>query len=123
MTHREFALDTGRPIPLVLYPSSSITGALAIEALNRTGRPWFVACSSETLGGLCAAILAGLGITAQSRLLLQHGDLVEVPASAGLPEVGEVEFVVVGRSARLLGASAALAEVIIERGPELWAAP
>jgi DNA-binding transcriptional LysR family regulator len=120
MMHREFELEPRASVPLVLYPSSSITSALAVDALNRAGRPWFTACSSETLGGIRAGALAGLGVTAQSRLLLHSGELVEAPASMELPEVGEVEFVVLGRSARLQGASAALAEVIVERGPELW---
>jgi DNA-binding transcriptional LysR family regulator len=124
MAHREFTLDASVQVPLVLYPSSSITSALAVEAMNRAGRSWFIACSSETLGGVRAGVLAGLGVTAQSRLLLQqHSDLVEAPAEAELPEVGEVEFVVLGRSARLQGAAAALADLVLEQGPQLWSMP
>jgi len=122
LSNRDFRLEPNMPAPLVLYQASSITGTLAIEALNRAGRPWFVACSSETLSGLRAAALAGSGVTAQSRLLLRQGDLVEPPEAASLPQLGEVEFVVLGRSARLHGATAALAEVVTHRGPELWAA-
>jgi DNA-binding transcriptional LysR family regulator len=120
MASRDFTLKPDMPAPLVVYQSSSITGTMAVEALNRAGRPWFVACSSETLSGLRAATLAGSGITAQSRLLLRQGDLVEPPEAASLPPLGEVEFVVLGRSARLRGATAALAEVVTDRGPELW---
>jgi DNA-binding transcriptional LysR family regulator len=122
LSSRNFQLRPDMPAPLVLYQSSSITGTLAVEALNRAGRPWYLACSSETLSGLRAATLAGSGITAQSRLLLRHGDLVEPPEECSLPPLGEVEFVVLGRSARLQGATAALAEVVTNRGPELWAA-
>lgn len=118
---RNFKLSSDMPAPLVLYQSSSITGGMAVEAMNRAGRPWFLACSSETLSGLRAATLAGSGVTAQSHLLLQQGDLVEAPESAGLPQLGEVEYVVLGRSGRLHGATAALAEVVTHRGPELWA--
>ena len=121
LSSRQFALRRDMPAPLVLYQASSITGTLAVEALNRVGRSWFLACSSETLSGLRAATLAGSGVTAQSRLLLQQGDLVEAPESASLPQLGEVEFVVLGRSARLTGAPAALADVVVHRGPELWA--
>jgi len=121
MGHREFKLAADMPAPLVLYPSSSITGSLAIEALNRAGRSWFVVCTSDTLSGLRAATLAGSGMTAQSRLLLRHSDLVEVHESAGLPILGEIEFVVLGGSARLHGGTAALAEAIRARGAELWA--
>ena len=121
MANQQFRLEPDMPAPLVLYQSSSITGTLAVEALNRAGRPWFLACSSETLSGLRAATLGGSGVTAQSRLLLQQGDLVEPPESCSLPKLGEVEFVTLGRSARLQGATAALAEVVTQRGPELWA--
>jgi DNA-binding transcriptional LysR family regulator len=120
MAHRQFVLDGEAPAPLVMYPSGSITSALAVEALNKARRPWFVACSSETLSGLRAAVQAGLGVTAQSALLLHGGDLAQAPASAALPDCGEIEFVVLGRSARLQGAPAALAEVVMQRGPELW---
>lgn len=115
-----FKLEADAPIPLVLYTSSSITSALTMDALNKAARPWVVTCSSETLSGLRAATLAGLGIAAQSRLLLQQGDLVELPATAGLPPLGEIEFVILGRSTKLRGATAALAAVIVARGPELW---
>ena len=120
LSKRNFHLAADKPAPLVLYQSSSITGRLAVEAMNRAGRSWFLACSSETLSGLRAATLAGSGVTAQSRLLLQQGDLVEAPEAASLPQLGEVEFVMLGRSGRLQGATAALAEVVSHRGPELW---
>lgn len=121
LSNRNFKLSADMPAPLVLYQTTSITGTLAMEAMNRANRPWYLACSSETLSGLRAATLAGSGVTAQSHLLLQQGDLVEAPEEAGLPELGEVEYVVLGRSGRLHGATAALAEVVTQRGPELWA--
>jgi DNA-binding transcriptional LysR family regulator len=124
LAHRDFALEPDAPVPLVLYPSASITSALALEALNKVGRAWYVACSSETLNGIRAGTESGLGVTAQSTLLLQarDGDLVRAPESANLPELGEIEFVVLGRSARLQGAPAVLADLIEEQGPGLWPA-
>ena len=116
---RHMAWDPAAPVPLVLYASPSITGDLAVEALNRQGRQWYLACSSGSLSGIRAAIEAGLGITAQSNLLLS-GDLVKLPEDQGLPELDPVEFVVVGRSAHLHGASAALAAVIAAQAPSLW---
>lgn len=122
IAHREFELGPDDPVPLVLYPFSSITSGLAMEALNRVRRPWFIACSSETLNGLRAGTQAGLGVMAQSRLLATDpgSGLVEVGRQAGLPDLAEVEFVVLGRSKRLQGAPAALAQLIIEKGPALW---
>ncbi|MHB8285332.1 MAG: LysR substrate-binding domain-containing protein [Caulobacteraceae bacterium] len=120
MAHPDFVLSAEAPAPLVLYATASITGGLALEALNRAGRSWFVASSSDTLGGLRAAVLAGLGVTAQSRLLLQPGDLAEVSDAAGLPPLGDIEFVLVGRSTRLQGAVAALAQSIQDKGERIW---
>lgn len=122
LAHAEFRLAAEAPVPMVLYPFSSITGRLALETLNRAGRAWFVACSSETLAGLRAGVQAGLGVMAQSRLLLQGGDLAPVPESANLPPLGEVEFVILGRRHKLEGAAACLATLIREHGPALWQA-
>jgi hypothetical protein len=93
-----------------------------MEALVNAGRNWFVACSSESLNGLRAGTLAGLGIMAQSRLLLgdPEGQLVAMGPEAGLPELAEFDFVVVGRSARMSGAIGTLADLIVEKSPALW---
>ncbi|HEY2051657.1 MAG TPA: LysR substrate-binding domain-containing protein [Caulobacteraceae bacterium] len=120
LSHAEFHLAPEAPVPVVLYPSSSITSRLALEALNLAGRAWFVACASESLAGLRAGVQAGLGVMAQSRLLLQGGDLATAPESASLPPLGEVEFVIVGRQHKLQGAVACLADLIREHGPSLW---
>ena len=125
MAHQDFRLDGEAPVPLIIYPSSSITSTLALEALNHAKRPWYMACSSETLTGLLAGARAGLGVMAQSRLLVSayQGEIVEVAAQSFLPELGVVEFVVLGRSARLSGAVAMLAGLIAERGADLWQGP
>src|SRR5579859_5934124 len=85
--------DPDRPLPLILFQPPSITRTAAIEALER----------------------AGLGIIAQSKNLIVDG-LSELPASAGLPELGETEFVVVGASQRPQGPAAALAAALVANG-------
>jgi len=107
--------DPDRPLPLILFQPPSITRSAAIAALERAGRSWRIACTSGSLSGLRAAALAGLGIIAQSKNLAVGG-LSELPASAGLPELGETEFVVVGSSQRLQGPAAALAQALIANG-------
>ncbi len=111
IANRHFRINPAELVPLVLYVSDSITGGKAIEALNRHRRQWHLACSSGSLSGIRAAVLAGLGVTAQSHLLLDD-DLVRLPASQGLPELDEIEYVVLGRSVRLTGSSAALASLV-----------
>ncbi len=115
-----YVVQKDGPVSLVIYSTNSITGRMAVQALDSSGRQWNMSFSSETLSGLRAAVQAGWGVTAQSPILLQHGGLEEVPHDAGLPALGEVEFVVVGRNAHLRGPVAKLAQTVIDRGPDLW---
>ncbi len=57
-------LEPDRPVPLIVYPPPGITRALALDALQRQGRAWHVACTSGSLNGLIAAARAGLGVMA-----------------------------------------------------------
>ncbi|MGW2594457.1 LysR family transcriptional regulator [Streptomyces sp. NPDC001515] len=85
-------IDPERPVPLVLYPPPGITRARALEVLERAGRSWRVACTSGSLSGLTAAAHAGLGVMAHSRGLIPPG-LVPLPPGSGLPDLGDVDFV------------------------------
>ncbi|MFE7972618.1 LysR substrate-binding domain-containing protein [Streptomyces shenzhenensis] len=87
-------LDPDRPVPLIVFPPPGITRALALEALERQGRPWRIVCTSGSLNGLIAAARAGLGVMAHSRGLVPPG-LFRVPDRAGLPELGQVDFVLI----------------------------
>ncbi|MFF3482836.1 LysR substrate-binding domain-containing protein [Streptomyces sp. NPDC002701] len=113
-------LDPDRPVPLIVYPPPGISRALALEALERQGRSWRIACTSGSLNGLVAAARAGLGVMAHSRGLIPPG-LVRVPDRAGLPELGEVEFVLVHgrRHTAARGAADALAASILSGGDRL----
>lgn len=113
-------LDPGLPVPLVVYPPPGITRAVAMEALDRVGSPWRVACTSGSLNGLVAAARAGLGVMAHSRGLIPQG-LVRLPDRAGLPELGPVDFVLRhgARDTAARGASDALAAAILTGGDRL----
>ncbi|MER5207300.1 LysR substrate-binding domain-containing protein [Streptomyces sp. NPDC002825] len=110
-------LDPDRPVPLILYPPPGITRARALEALEAQGRAWRIACTSSSLSANVAAARAGLGVMAHTRGLVPPG-LVPVPARAGLPELGDVGFVL--RKGRRGGetqeAADALAEAILAGG-------
>lgn len=100
------------PLPLILYPSPSITRSLAISALEAFGRAWRVACTSGSLNGLLAAVHAGLGVAPHSGRLVPRG-LVKLPELESLPALGEIQFVVVG-AGRHNRVAAALMDVILE---------
>jgi DNA-binding transcriptional LysR family regulator len=106
------------PLPLILYNAPSITRAVALEALARAGVNWRIACTSGSLSGLRAACLAGLGVTVHARGLMPEG-LVEMPPSFGLPELGDVEFVVLSARNGPSGPAAALASAILANGDRL----
>jgi DNA-binding transcriptional LysR family regulator len=112
--------DPQQPLPLVLYPPPSISRVLALDALERAGRSWRVACISGSLSGLCAAARAGLGVAAHSARLLPPG-LAALPTSRYLPELAEIEFVVIGPSQRH-GVAAALMSVILSSADRLRSA-
>ncbi|WP_406863982.1 LysR substrate-binding domain-containing protein [Streptomyces sp. HUAS MG47] len=113
-------LDPDRPVPLIVFPPPGITRARALEALEAQGRPWRIACTSSSLSANVAAARAGLGVMAHTRGLVPPG-LEPVPARAGLPELGGVDFVL--RKGRRGGATQeaadALATAILAGGDRL----
>ncbi|MET7754507.1 LysR substrate-binding domain-containing protein [Streptomyces sp. NPDC005389] len=110
-------LDPDRPVPLILYPPPGITRARALKALEAQGRAWRIACTSSSLSANVAAARAGLGVMAHTRGLVPPG-LVPV---AGLPELGDVGFVLRAgrRSGAVQEAADALAEAILAGGDRL----
>ncbi|WP_444852194.1 LysR substrate-binding domain-containing protein [Streptomyces sp. NPDC000229] len=113
-------LDPDRPVPLIVFPPPGITRARALEALEAHGRPWRIACTSTSLSGLIAAARAGLGVMAHTRGLIPPG-LRPVPARVGLPELGDVDFVLLhGRpEGTAREAADALASAILAGGDRL----
>lgn len=99
------------PVPLVMYPPPSITRSAAIESLDAAGIPWRIVCTCGGLVGLRAATLAGFGVMVQPLSLMPPG-LVALPASAKLPPLEDIEFVLTGASKTLRGPSAELALAI-----------
>lgn len=116
----QLRIDPDRPVPLILFPPPGITRARALEVLEEHGRSWRVACTSTSLSGLIAAAHAGLGVMAHSRGLIPPG-LAPVPARAGLPELGDVDFVLLHGRRRdgAQEAADALAAAILAGGDRL----
>ncbi|MFJ6512641.1 LysR family transcriptional regulator [Streptomyces sp. NPDC091406] len=116
----QLRLDPERPVPLVVFPPPAITRARALEVLEEHGRAWRIACTSTSLSGLVAAARAGLGVMAHSRGMVPPG-LVPVPARAGLPELGGVDFVLLygNRRGAAQEAADALASAILAGGDRL----
>ncbi|MBF6147113.1 MULTISPECIES: LysR family transcriptional regulator [Nocardia] len=103
--------DIVDPVPVVTYPPPSLTRHVALRALEREGRTWRIACVSDSQLGLRAAVLAGLGVVAHAETLLPPG-LFAIDDEK-LPELGELEFVLLRRHSRLSEPEQALCDAII----------
>jgi len=109
-------------VPLVAYPKPSITRARAMEALEREGRRWRIACTCGSLSGVRAAALAGLGVFAHAERFIPAG-LAQVGPDWGLPDLGPIEFVLQGgRNADGEAAQALTSAIIASSGQLHWPA-
>jgi len=85
-------IASDRPVPLVVYAAPSISRALGVQALEAAGRRYRVTCTVRGVNGVLAAVRAGLGVAIFARTL-RPTDLCELPPSSGLPELGDIDFV------------------------------
>lgn len=78
-------LARGEPLPLVLFDAPCLMRLRAIRALDDAGIPWRIAFTSQSLGGIWAAVQAGLGITLRSAIGMPTSltTLVDVLPSPG----------------------------------------
>lgn len=104
-------IESTDPVPIVTYPQPSLTRMIALRELEREHRTWRIACVSDSLLGLQAAALAGLGIVAHAESVLPQG-LFPV-YDANLPNLGHLEFVLLHRRSTMSEAEAALRDAII----------
>jgi DNA-binding transcriptional LysR family regulator len=109
-----------QPVPLIAYPPPSLTRATALDTLRRSGHPWRVVCTSGSLNGLRAAALAGLGVAVFAASQVPAG-LSPLPAGV-LPDLGDIEFVLMGRGSARSPAADALADAIALEGDRLRSA-
>ncbi|MDH6267491.1 DNA-binding transcriptional LysR family regulator [Rhizobium sp. SG_E_25_P2] len=109
------------PLPLIAFPSPSVTRSIALEALTAAGVAWRISCTCGSLSGLTAAAKAGMGVFVQPRSLAPSG-LREIPTGR-LPELEDVEFVLVERRGADKALTSALTEEIMRKAINLRAAP
>lgn len=101
-----------RPIPLVVYQAPSISRSLGVQALEHAGLAHRVTCTVRGLLGVVAAARAGLGLAIFARSLVPD-DLVELPANLGLPDLGEIDLVMLTSDRAATEAAEALTSAIL----------
>lgn len=110
-----FRVQPDAPVPLVVYQAPSITRSLGVQALERAGRPYRLSCTVRGVLGVLAAARAGLGLAIFARSLIPE-DLVELPPTAGLPNLGEINLVLLTRAGAASEAADALSGAILASG-------
>jgi len=84
-----FHYQQKHPLPLVLIEPPCVFRNEALAALDEAGRSWREAFQTTTLGGIRAALRAGLGITARTIEMLTP-DLKVVDKELGLPALPSI---------------------------------
>ncbi len=111
-------IDPDQPVPLVVYHAPSLSRAVSVQALERVGRRSRITCTVRGVNGVLAAVRAGLGISAMARTLMPP-DLVELPASSGLPKLPHLDLVLLTNRQAPAEAAKALTSAILGSGAPL----
>ncbi|MFC0682233.1 LysR substrate-binding domain-containing protein [Lysobacter korlensis] len=114
VAHQDLRVEEAAPVPLIAYPSPSLSRAVAIAALEQAGRTWRVTCNVREVNGALAAARAGIGIAVFPRSLIP-GDLTEVGSVAGLPPLGTIDFALLDNPRAAREPVEALASAILAR--------
>ena len=61
------------PVPLVVAPEGCIYRSTIIHTLNENNQAWRIVYTSTSYGGIRAAVMAGLGVTALARSTVPKG--------------------------------------------------
>lgn len=85
-------LDPSRPLPLVVYPSPSMSRTEMRRALTRAHMPYRSACVCRGVNGLIAAVAAGVGISALAASLVPP-QLAMLGPGHKLPELGTIDLI------------------------------
>ncbi|GIH20146.1 LysR substrate-binding domain-containing protein [Rugosimonospora africana] len=104
-----------RPVPLIVYQAPSLSRSTGVQALEEAGIAYRVTCTVRGVNGVLAAVRAGLGIAIFARSLVPE-DLVELPPTSGLPELGEIDLVLLTNPRAATGAVDALTAAILASG-------
>jgi len=87
-----FKRDESEPLPLIAFDSPCAFRAAGLEALDREKIAWRHAFASPSLGGLWAAVTAGLGVTPRTAEGVPPHLRVLDPATSDLPALGNIEL-------------------------------
>ncbi|UYB52795.1 LysR substrate-binding domain-containing protein [Xanthomonas sp. AM6] len=103
------------PLPLVMLDAPCLLRTAATTALDRAGIPWRIAFTSASLGGVWAAVRAGLGLTLRTPAGLPERLALLPPGAGGLPTLPALGLNLHRADAEPAPAVARLAEILQQR--------
>lgn len=110
----EAGLRQGEPLPLVALEAPCLLRTVATETLDRAGLSWRMAFSSPSLGGIWAAVAAGLGLTIRTDIGLPANVRAMAPLVLGLPALPKMALVLHQKEAELDPVAARLADILLQ---------
>jgi DNA-binding transcriptional LysR family regulator len=105
------AAENENPVPLALLPRGNLYRDAALEALDRIGRPWRLACISESISGLQAAVFSGFAVSVVAKSALVAGMRV-IGRPESFPDLPEVDVVMHRAAGRRSAAADHLADFV-----------
>jgi DNA-binding transcriptional LysR family regulator len=117
-----YQVETGRPIPIIVYQAPSLSRSLGVQALEQAELAHRITCTVRGVLGVVAAARAGLGLAIFARSLVPD-DLVEIPTSAGLPDLGEIDLVLLTNPRAATDPAEALTAAILASGQPIKPRP
>ncbi|MBZ9674216.1 LysR substrate-binding domain-containing protein [Mesorhizobium sp. ES1-1] len=114
----ETSLRDGEPLPLVALEAPCLLRTVTTETLDRAGLPWRMAFSSPSLGGIWAAVAAGLGLTIRTDIGLPATVSAMAPQVLGLPALPTMALVLHQKDAELDPVAARLADILLQAAIE-----
>lgn len=90
---REHNSDTNQPVPLIVAPRGCVYRKRIIDTLSEKEVPWRIVYTSTSYGGIRAAALAGLGVTALAQSTMPEG-LRQLPSGVRYPALKPAEVAI-----------------------------
>lgn len=110
-------IEPDGPVPLITYQAPSLSRAAAVRALEAAGRTWRITCNTREVNGVLAAVRAGIGIAVFAQSLIP-ADLAQLSAQTGLPELGDLDIVLIANPQSAAAPVEALSSAILGRPAE-----
>ncbi|HYH28786.1 MAG TPA: LysR family transcriptional regulator [Pseudonocardia sp.] len=110
-------LDASKPLPLVVYPTPSLSRTAMENALQRANTAYRSACICRGVNGMIAAVAAGIGVSALASSLVPV-QLTTLGPQHRLPELGYIDLVLLTNPrTEDRPATKALAAAVLASGP------